>query len=361
MSERSYRISAPTDLDAAHLSQLLTVLHEVSFRLSTSKSVDELCREAVLRARKQLEFDRIGIWFFDPLDKGFLCGTYGVDETGNLRDERSSRVAVDRELLPSHFFEDKVPYLLFRNRAVFDEEHRKVGVADLAVAPIWNGHTSMGTVSADTFLKGTPLDEAHCHILALLARSIGHLATLIETEQRLRESQGRLEILASRDGLTGALNRRTGLELLEQQMSHNRRFGGTLSICFIDLDGLKRVNDTKGHQIGDRYIQLVNALFEKTLRESDVVCRMGGDEFMIILPGSGADEAEAVLARVTVLAQGSRELVEIKDPPYFSYGIAEQDAETLRGDELIHRADERMYTQKRGHRGDSGVSPIQHT
>jgi diguanylate cyclase (GGDEF)-like protein len=351
MSQREHQPESPSDTRSQELSKLLTVLHEVNFKLANSSSVEDLCLRAVTLGREALGFERISVWFLDTLQSGWLRGTYGTDEVGRIRDERESRVKVDPHIMPAEFFQDKVPYLIFRDTAVFDDNHLEMGIADLAVAPIWNGRVSMGAVSADNLLDHTPMDESRCHVLALLARSIGHLATLKETEARLRDSQSRLEILASRDGLTGALNRRTGLEMLEQQLSHARRTSEDLSICFVDLDGLKWVNDTRGHQVGDRYIRLITGLFEEGLRESDIVCRMGGDEFMIILPLSDGEQASAVLERILLSALDSQALREIKDPPYFSYGIAERSRETTRGDQLIQRADEQMYLQKREHKG----------
>lgn len=329
---------------------MLTVLHEVNFELANSSSVEDLCRRAIVLGREALGFERLSIWFLDPLQPGWLRGSYGTDETGEVRDERESRVEVDPNIMPTDFFQDKVPYLLFKDSPVYNDRHERVGSADLAVAPIWNGRLSMGAVSSDNLLRHSPMDEPRCHVLALLARSIGHLATLKETEARLRDSQSRLEILASRDGLTGALNRRTGLEMLEQQLSHARRTGESLSICFIDLDGLKWVNDHLGHQVGDRYIQLITSLFEEGLRESDVICRMGGDEFMIILPLSDADQTRSVLDRIMQSAQMSKDLQMIKEAPYFSFGIVEKEPATSRGDQLIQRADELMYEQKREHK-----------
>lgn len=349
MSQRERPAAGARNNQSQELSDLLTLLHEVSFELSNSNSVEDLCYRAIVLGREALGFDRLSIWFFDPLQPGWLRGTYGTDEAGKIRDERESRVRVDPNIMPTDFFEDKVPYLLFKETTVYNDQHKPVGTADLAVAPIWNGRSSMGAVSSDNLIGHGPMDEVRCHVLALLARSIGHLATLKETETRLRDSQSRLEILASRDGLTGALNRRTGLEMLEQQVSHARRTGGALSICFVDLDGLKWVNDTLGHQVGDRYIQLITRLFEAGLRESDVVCRMGGDEFMIILPLSDAEQTEAVMERILQFSRESEELLRIKTPPYFSYGVAEKELGTTRGDQLIQRADELMYAQKREH------------
>jgi diguanylate cyclase (GGDEF)-like protein len=331
------------------LSQKLTRLHSVSLDLSMADSVDRLCRMAVELGTRRLGFDRLGIWFFDPENPEVLVGTYGVDEAGDMRHEEDSRVPVDHELMPAAFLDGTLPYVRQPSHAVYDHTHRQVGVADLALAPIWNGRMSMGAISADNLLTGTPMDETMCQILSLLARTVGHLATLKQTETELRESRERLEVLASRDGLTGLVNRRTGLEMLEQQMRLVRREGGRLSVCFMDLDRLKAVNDGFGHEAGDRYILTLVGIVQANVRESDVVCRLGGDEFMVILPRSNAARAEQVLRRIAEQGAASTALRQLKDPPHFSFGVVEYRGEHADADEILRRADELMYRQKAEH------------
>ncbi len=348
--EGCYDGDVPAGVRESAISKRLTELHALSLLLSTSQSVDELCRRAVEHGRECLGLDRLGIWFFLPDDPTQMSGTYGVNEDGALRDERDTRVSFDSRLFPPLFLDDKVPYILFRGHDVYDHRRQVVGTADLAVAPIWNGETSMGILCADNLLSGVAMDEGTCQILALLARTVGHLANLKMTEAKLRESEARLQKLATTDGLTGVLNRRTGLEVLDQQLRLARRNRTNLSLCYVDLNGLKSVNDTQGHHVGDQLILGVASILAETLRDSDVVCRLGGDELLLVLPGSSKAQAEQTVKRLVAATEASEELRAIKPPPYFSFGVAEYrgtSKATTTPDALIQRADQVMYKEKR--------------
>ena len=98
----------------------------------------------------------------------------------------------------------------------------------------------------------------------------------MKAEEELRESKNELEKLAATDTLTGLANRRAGIMFLEQQIHLSRRNGFTLTVCFIDVDGLKTVNDIQGHELGDDLIKSSAMILSKTLRDSDLVCRLGG-------------------------------------------------------------------------------------
>ncbi len=150
--------------------------------------------------------------------------------------------------------------------------------------------------------------------------------------------------LAYRDDLTGLHNRRHFDERLIQEWSRSRRFNQPLSVVVIDLDDFKLVNDTKGHSMGDHVLSFVGKAMSRTCRDFDVPCRIGGDEFAFILPGTDLEGAEALMARV----------VETLDSPLlrdgfkisFSYGIAERSDATSPYD-LHDRADHAMYASKR--------------
>lgn len=103
---------------------------------------------------------------------------------------------------------------------------------------------------------------------------------------------------ASRDPLTGALNRRAGMEELERESSLATRRGASLAVCFADIDGLKSVNDSCGHAVGDELIVRASLAISAALRRTDTLCRFGGDEFLVILPDCGEVEAEALRRRI---------------------------------------------------------------
>jgi len=334
------------------LSEQLTRLHEISLELAQSPTEEELYRRAVERSLQLLAIDRLGIWLFDRDDPRWMTGMFGTDEQGRIRDEREMRLPVDHELFPDDFFQDRVPYLVFHDRDVFNQQHEIVGAADLVVAPIWTGTVVIGTISGDNLLSGRKIGDNTCQVLSLLARTIGHLAALKQTEARLRERESQLKELATTDGLTGILNRRTGIALLEQQLNYAERRSQPVSVCFIDLDGLKQINDGQGHKKGDEYITSAVAVFTRVVRESDVLFRHGGDEFVIVLPDTDAEEASRVVERLIEVAHSSPALAAVKHPPWFSCGLATytgDEPERATADGLIHLADNQMYRDKLGH------------
>jgi diguanylate cyclase (GGDEF)-like protein len=333
----------------------LEQLHEFHFELASAPTIDETCRRLVDRGRYYVGVDRIGLWFLDEDDPGWFHGSFGIDESGDLRDERTARIPLNSDIYDEHFFRRRVQYRRLVDSANFNARQEVVGKGDLVVAPMWNGTESIGALSADNLLTARPLTDEDCQMIALIARMAGHLVTIRRTEEKLQR-------LAAEDGLTGLFNRNTGLRLLQQQIAAALRSNLSLAVAFIDLDGLKRINDSEGHAVGDRYIREIAGLMEEVKRTSDEVCRMGGDEFMMILPDTTLDEAHRVMQRLTAAAGASKILTHMGPGPWFSCGIAElteiaparpaTDGETETDtlvQQLIHRADFRMYEEKRRH------------
>lgn len=322
------------------LTQHLADLLELNFLMSSAPDTDTVCRFAVEKGRSAIGVDRIGIWFLAPDDPEVFVGTFGIDEQGFLRDERTRRIRIVPEIYDREFFSRQIPFRFFPESQVYDDKHNVIGNADLVVAPIWDGERSIGALSADTALSGRSLTDEHCQLTAHLARIVGHVVAL-------KRTTAALERLATTDDLTGIFNRRTGIEFLEYQMRLARRTGDRVSIVYLDLDGFKRINDKHGHAIGDRYLLEVVDLIRKVLREADMVCRMGGDEFMIILPGSAGASAKAAIQRLGDCAAESTILMRYRSGHWFSYGIAEYTGGGTSAEELIHTADLLMYEQKR--------------
>lgn len=167
----------------------------------------------------------------------------------------------------------------------------------------------------------------------------------------MKEAQKKLQVYATMDILTGAMNRRAGLLILEKQILLCKRNNWDLTICYIDVDGLKEVNDTYGHQEGDDYILFITNALKEIIRESDGLCRLGGDEFLLMLPECDLYEAELVLRRIeqTLEEHNGR-----KAKPYklgFSYGLVKYDfVEQPKIGRLIARADLEMYKHKNSKR-----------
>jgi diguanylate cyclase (GGDEF)-like protein len=169
---------------------------------------------------------------------------------------------------------------------------------------------------------------------------------LLLTSMTLRRYQGRLEEMATIDKLTGLINRQAGEVLLAQALAENRRRPLQLSAVMIDIDHFKEVNDRHGHLRGDQVLQHVASLIKPNLREADVACRWGGEEFMLLLKncesGQGmtiADKLRKVIAATPFDVAGKALSITV------SAGVAEAN-ESDTPEHLLDRADRAMYKAK---------------
>jgi diguanylate cyclase (GGDEF)-like protein/PAS domain S-box-containing protein len=154
----------------------------------------------------------------------------------------------------------------------------------------------------------------------------------------------RLRHMADHDALTGLFNRRRFEEELERHIAHGRRYGMSGALLLLDLDDFKQVNDRHGHRAGDRVLTAVAVVLRHRLRESDIVARFGGDEFAVLMPVGGAEEA-AELADLLERAV-NRDVPAPTGPLHASVGTALFEESTT-ADEILSRADDAMYAKKR--------------
>ena len=166
--------------------------------------------------------------------------------------------------------------------------------------------------------------------------------------QELERANKRLRNLSFRDELTGLPNRRFVIEEIEKLIHDRDRYGTNFSVLFVDLDKFKVVNDNHGHDCGDEVLKWVAEFLSTHTRKNDVVCRLAGDEFIIIAAHCRAEEtlvmAEHLLKRVSDLKDDE------KSPywePSFSIGIVEMDDAIDSVSDLLTKADAAMYESKR--------------
>jgi diguanylate cyclase (GGDEF)-like protein/PAS domain S-box-containing protein len=175
----------------------------------------------------------------------------------------------------------------------------------------------------------------------------GLIITYTDITER-KQLEEKLEKLARIDSLTGCYNRRYGLELLDRQIKLSHRSKSPLLLAFLDIDRFKEINDTFGHDEGDIALKEVTGLFKSTLREIDIICRMGGDEFLLIFPGSSLKEAALIKER---LNKDLTKLNQTLKKPYkidLSIGLSEYNPDNPQSaDELIRIADKNMYEDKK--------------
>lgn len=162
-----------------------------------------------------------------------------------------------------------------------------------------------------------------------------------------KELENQLQKMANTDTLCGCYNRLHGLELLKRQMKLTDRSKSPLLIAFVDIDGLKQINDRFGHPEGDRAIKIVCNLFKSTLREIDIICRMGGDEFLLVFPDSSLKQSSLIKDRFERKLNSVNRNIRKDYQINFSIGFAEYLPLTpLTQEELITIADRRMYMEK---------------
>jgi len=170
--------------------------------------------------------------------------------------------------------------------------------------------------------------------------------------ERLRDAHQRARMLSRTDQLTGLLNGRCFNEALAAEMSRARATARPFTLAYLDLDHFKEVNDRLGHLTGDAVLQEVARALRSAVRSADVVARMGGDEFAILLPGAGAAESIAIMKRMHAIALAA--MGRHGWPVDFSAGAVTFTAAPTSVDEAIRLADDLSREIKQAGRGDIG-------
>ncbi|HOP31050.1 MAG TPA: GGDEF domain-containing protein, partial [Spirochaetota bacterium] len=172
----------------------------------------------------------------------------------------------------------------------------------------------------------------------------------------LKHAEERLEYYATTDEFTGFVNRRTGLAILEKMHELSFRHGKPFTICYVDINDLKTVNDTYGHAEGDELISAACDAMRESIRQMDTVCRMGGDEFLILFPECDLADAELVWDRIT---ERLHEFNSHSLKPYkvsMSHGILEYSPASRDSIEhILKRVDALMYREKKDYKKRSTV------
>jgi len=215
-----------------------------------------------------------------------------------------------------------------------------LGIHSYLGAPIvFRGHAT-GLIAL--YNTGThPFTEKDAQVAELFANQV---AIVLDNSRRVEQ----MEKQAITDELTGLYNRRAFASLAEKEVGRARRYQRPLALILFDIDHFKNVNDTHGHLMGDQVLRILTEKVTMTTRSTDIVCRYGGEEFIVLMPEAGREEAMAMAERlremvsgITVVTPGGTLSLTI------SLGMAEFEAgsdETL--ENLIHRSDKAMYEAK---------------
>ena len=203
------------------------------------------------------------------------------------------------------------------------------------------------------FMAIRPLKEICIEVFNLMSPQIGNSFQNSLLHDRIRK----ISVL---DPLTNIYNRRFGMKRLKEEYSKAMRFKTHLSAVMIDIDFFKRVNDTYGHQAGDEVLRRLSKLLIDSVREGDVLCRYGGEEFLMILPGSSGDDTVKMTNRIRRIIETENIIWEdSKIEITASFGISScyglegcrntsgEESSICSDDELIKKADIALYQSKK--------------
>src|SRR6202795_1620167 len=319
-------------------SRQLTFLNSISKTAISSEDAEQMLADIVAEIQKNFQFDHIGIGLLDYVTKEIEikaeagATAHAMGQRIPLGTGIVGRVARSNErMLVQKAGEEHALGVLPESRSVL-------------CIPITYGESLLGVLNVES-REENAFSEQDVLIMSTLA---GLLATALHNSFVFQKLQQQ----SITDGLTGIKTRRFFWEALSSEWKRASRSGRPFSIVLIDLDKFKDVNDTFGHLEGDLVLARVGRLLEQRCQQSNVVARYGGDEFIILMPETGVEQAQSLAERLRLWLSQDAMLAEHFIPG--SFGVASFPVHGFTAEEIIRIADAGMYVSK--HAGGDRVS-----
>jgi diguanylate cyclase (GGDEF)-like protein/putative nucleotidyltransferase with HDIG domain len=326
--------------------QEVQALFEISQDLGNSLSLDETLSVLAVRLRKIIPHHSFAIWVRreNVLQPDYVSGDdfrlfsaleipVGQGLSGWVAENRKPILNGNPSVEPG-YLNDPAKFSTLRSAVAVPLE----GVNGVL------GVLTLYHADRDAFSKD------HLRILLAISAKIG---MSIENAIRFRQA----ESSATTDYLTGLPNARSLFLQLDSELSRSRRNHAHLSVLVLDLDGFKMVNDRFGHLEGNKVLRAVAARLKNACREYDYIARMGGDEFVVLLPGVEAEDVQPKAAQFRqVVKDIARELFN-GGHLNASIGIANFPTDGTDAEQLLAEADRQMYKEKHAHRRNTGPAP----
>ena len=198
------------------------------------------------------------------------------------------------------------------------------------------------------------LDDAATRMVVTLSTLLLTGLLVVRLRRWLDHSLSDLTDRARLDSLSGLLNRRALEERATSEFARRRRDESTVGMLIIDIDGFKALNDTVGHHAGDQVLCMVSRVLEAETREVDVVARVGGDEFAILLPGASPAATEAIATRLCAAVHDALAAADVDLGVSIGVAVSPSAGDSL--EDLWQAADSAMYAAKRG--GGNAVAAV---
>lgn len=211
-----------------------------------------------------------------------------------------------------------------------------------------SGQTSRGLEEMFRRKDGTVMPVSISASAVHRNQKVGDIVIAFHDISERKQLERELEHRAHTDVLTGLSNRRHFYELAEHEVARARRYGTPLAALMLDIDHFKQINDSYGHPVGDTVLQKLSEVCRKILRENDIIGRLGGEEFAILLPEAGPERAMEVAERLRLAAENTGiALAQEKHIHFFvSIGVTSMVASDENVDAMLKRADEALYAAK---------------
>jgi diguanylate cyclase (GGDEF)-like protein len=226
------------------------------------------------------------------------------------------------------------------------------------------GGSLLLTVMSLTFLRDAGLDWQVPVTIATvvpLAVATPVACTVMGLLRELERARSEAHLAATTDGLTGLFNRRRWVQIADAEVKHAAAAGVPVALLLLDIDHFKRVNDLYGHGSGDAVLQAIARVCRDTLRPTDIPARWGGEEFVVLLSGVGAESAMPIAEQLRAAIEGSVvRCGEHRVPVTASIGVISSETQDVGHDleRLLHLADAAMYLAKQEGRNRVATAPV---
>jgi diguanylate cyclase (GGDEF)-like protein len=316
-------------------------LARTAAKLGSQLNESQLRQSLVEEARQSLRCDHAVLFQVDP-DTMTMTGVHAAGVAKAMVDGLQASVGQATPELPDPLLEGKsvvVEDASQSERPSDVDMAKNFGVKSYLAIPVMARGSIVGVLSCWETKRKRSYGESELTIAAGLA---GQASAALQNARLYEQT-----LAASRaDPLTGLMNRRAFRERLESEVERARRYGRDLSLVVIDVDRFKRVNDTFGHQAGDRTLIRIGELLQRNRRMEDGAFRIGGDEFALLLPETGPQGATVLAERLRRRIEHAALGTERDQPLTVSIGVSAFGDNGINVDELFERADIALYDVK---------------
>ncbi len=337
-----------TEIDQAKNQRLnvSTALNDLSTIFASSLRLNDGLELILKGVQKYFRFDRVHLYLTNA-EGTKIKSVLGVDVSGLVTQREGKDIKKEEEQILKEIFDSSAMYRAIRS---------------VIYIPLKVQRNKVGFLTFDNLLSRRKIGYLDFISLQQFA---SQMALAIDNA-RLFE---RVQELSNYDELTKLPVRRYFNEKMTEEIYRAKRFDLSLALIIMDIDWFKQINDTYGHQIGDLALKSVSEVIRNSLRQTDVPCRFGGDEMIILLPRTTAEEAKIIARRlqeriraIVLPVRDSAEDVHLS----VSQGIASYPQDAANSKELLERADQALYVVKQNGRGSYAVyrevmAQVEHT